>query len=86
MLNLSPNPAGISSSVNAAVSGLSGCSGITVTIKDYLGCTSGATISTFTGGDTGGSVPFTSPSATGLFGYYACVNGNGSAKAILTVS
>jgi hypothetical protein len=55
-----------------------------VTIKDYLGCTTGATITTFVGGATGGSVFFTSPGAVGKYGYFACVNGKSSTKAVLT--
>jgi hypothetical protein len=55
-----------------------------VTIKDYLGCTTGATIATFVGGATGGSVFFTSPRTVGQYGYFACVNGKSSTKAVLT--
>jgi len=85
-LALSPNPAGTSSTVNATVSGLSGCSGMTITIKDYEGCSSGATIGLFIGTGTGGSLDFTSPSADGSYGYYACADNQTSTKTILTVN
>ncbi len=85
-LDLVPNPVGISSNVDAVVSGLSNCSGSSVVIADYRGCRWGFTIATFTANATGGSATFVSPWAVGLYGYYACVHGSGSEKAILNVS
>jgi len=78
-LSLSPNPAATSSTVTASASGLSSCSGMTpVYIKDYLGCASGAQIiCSCTSGGTGCSCTFTSPTAPGTYGYYACVDKNG---------
>ncbi|MGD0510505.1 MAG: hypothetical protein ABSA33_01565 [Candidatus Micrarchaeaceae archaeon] len=86
VLTISPSTASPSSAVTASVSGLSNCNGATITIKDYEGCTSGSTVTTFTGSATGGSVAITNPAISGQYGYYACVNGISSAKAILTVS
>ena len=85
-LSLSPNPAGTSSSVSATVSGLSNCNGAVVTIKDYQGCSSGATMATFASGASGGSVGIGMRGPAGQYGYYACINGRSSAKAILTIS
>jgi len=88
-LTISPNPATPASLLNATVSGLSNCNGYTITIKDYEGCTSNATLSTiatFTSGATGGSVDLVggNPGAGGPYGYYACVNGKNSTEVILT--
>jgi YVTN family beta-propeller protein len=85
-LIIGPNPAPPSDEVSAGVTGLSNCNGYTVTIKDYLGCTSGATIASFTSNSTGGLVNFEDPSADGQYGYYACVNGQSSSEYVLTVA
>lgn len=85
-LIIGPNPAPASDAVFAGVTGLSGCNGYTITIKDYQGCTSGATIATFTSNSTGGGVSLEDPSANGQYGYYACVNGLSSSKYVLTVA
>ena len=86
ILALTPNPSAISGAINAHVSGLSGCSGFTITISDYLGCTSGATIASTSSGANSASLSFQAPSASGQYGYFACINGQSSAKGILTVN
>ena len=60
-LSLSPNPSTTSASIIATVSGLSNCNGITITIKNYQGCSSGSTIITLTANATGGSVVIPNP-------------------------
>lgn len=86
-VTLSPNPAATpTTKITATVSGITNCAGTLVTIKDYKGCTSGATLATFTSNAIGGSVAIPNPGATGKFGYFALVNGKCSAKAILTVN
>jgi len=85
-LTLSPTTAAKSSIVKATVSGMSGCGGATITIKDYEGCTSGVTLGSFTSNGVGGNVNLISPSANGTYGYYACINSMNSTKDILTVN
>jgi outer membrane protein assembly factor BamB len=84
-LTLNPNPSVPSSSVNAIVSGLIGCSGVTVNIESYQGCTTGTVLASFISNSTGGSTFITSPGANGQYGYWACVN-NQSKEATLVVS
>ncbi|MGD0728649.1 MAG: hypothetical protein ABR981_01070 [Candidatus Micrarchaeaceae archaeon] len=84
-LSLNPNPTGPNSTVDAIVSGLENCNGYIVTIKDYQGC-SGTTIGWFVSGPNGGNVYFQSPgSQDSPYGYYACIDGMNSSKAILIV-
>lgn len=81
----SPNPATPSATVNAIVSGLTDCNGITVNIKTYQGCTSGLTVNSFISNSKGGSALFTAPSANGSYGYWSCITGKNGTEGTLKV-
>lgn len=95
-LSLSPNPVLISSTVTATADSLSNCNSKTVYIKDYNNCSSGLTITSCTSTSIGCSSTFTSPTSSGQYGYYSCIDknldgdfldsGEQSAKVILNVN
>ena len=79
-VSMSPNPAPASTkvTVTANTNNVNNCSGITIVLKDYLGCSAGNTVGTIAFGSSGGSTAITSPGGAGSYGYWACWNGNGS--------
>ncbi|MDE1871670.1 MAG: hypothetical protein KGI06_05535 [Candidatus Micrarchaeota archaeon] len=83
ILTIMPDPASTSSNVEAVVRGLSDCSGTTLYIKPWTGCSNSTTIASFVANDTGGRTSFKLPNSMGVYGYWICSgksNGKGPVK------
>ena len=87
IISLNSNPTDINQNVNIVVSGLTGCSGVTIDIDSYEGCTPGDILTSFVSGPTGGNVIITGQAFSGgygqkpnggTYGYWACVGNKAS--------
>ena len=85
VVTFSPSTVPFTQGTQVVVSGLSGCSGKTIYIKPWNGCSNSTTITSFVSGYSGGSAFISNRSFSGgygqnskggSYGYYACVDHN----------